>query len=125
MNINTIFVIGIITMMVMTSCTSTIRTIKGAEIDKIKVGEQVTIYEDSGEKSTLLVMDITDAGIVGQYRQRGNLVTVPRNGIEYVQVERTDYVKSAGAGVGIVLGAGLIFAFGLFLFGAMAGLGMG
>ena len=117
MNFKTIAITGIIAVMADTSCTS-IRTFEEPTISSIDTGELATIYEDSGRISRMIVKDITDTEVIGQYRPNGRLVSVERQDIELVQVERIDTIKSAAEGVGGFVVAA--FTMIVDIFGALA-----
>lgn len=86
-------------LMVTTGCTS-IRSFEGSGLEKLKPGELVTVYETSGRVTKLYLSIITDKEIIGQYQPGGQTVSIPRNNIESIEVARTDYAKSAVAGIG-------------------------
>ncbi|MBD3646639.1 MAG: hypothetical protein HUJ31_04100 [Pseudomonadales bacterium] len=121
MNYYHLFVMTMVALsMGLSGCTS-IRTLEGEKLQKIKLGEQVTIYEKDGRVTKLTVSKVTPDEIKGQLYPGGGMVTVAIDDIEDVQVERTDYVKSAAAGVGAAVGlaAAAIIGF-IMLLGAAA-----
>lgn len=89
-----------------TGCTS-VQTMQGANLERLKVGDRVTVTENSGQTSIVVIADITESDISGHYYQTGRAVSIPRSNILSADVERPDYVKSAALGVGgfLILGA--------------------
>jgi len=92
-------ILGLTMILLTTGCTST-RSMEGDRIERLKVGEDVTVYENSGRVSKLTLANITPDEIAGQYLGNGQTITMPREEIREIEVERIDYVKSAAAGVG-------------------------
>ena len=109
----TIAITGIIAMIAVTSCTS-MRIFEEPTISSIDTGELATIYEDSGRISRMIVKDITDTKVIGQYRPNGRIVSVERQDIVLVQVERIDILKSTAAGVGGFVIAAFTKVVGIF-----------
>jgi len=106
-------------LMTTTGCTS-IRSFEGARFERLKLGELATVYETSGRVSKLYISGITDEEISGQYHAGGQIVSIPRSDIDSVEVERTDYAKSAVAGVGGVVVAAAAVVVGFFMLLVMA-----
>jgi hypothetical protein len=106
-------------MMTTTGCTS-IRSFEGSRVERLKLGELATVYETSGRVSRLYISAISDEEIRGQYYPGGEIVSIPRNDIDSIEVERTDYAKSAVAGVGGVVVAAAALVVGFFMLLVMA-----
>jgi len=106
-------------LMTTTGCTS-IRSFEGPRLERLKLGELATVYETSGRVSKLYISAITDEEISGQYHQGGQTVSIPRSDIDSIEVERTDYAKSAGAAVGGAVVAVVVVAVGSVVLLAMA-----
>lgn len=107
-------------LMITTGCTS-IRSFEGTRLERLKLGELATIYEASGRVSKLYISAITDEEIRGQYHPGGAIVSISRSDIDSIEVERTDYAKSAVAGVGGVVVAAAALVVGFLMLIIMAG----
>jgi len=107
MIIKNVIISTLVLALLTTGCTS-IRTIDGPDLDRLRTGEIVTIHKHSGQISRLVVGEITESEVRGTRYGNSSLVSIDRNDISAVEVERVDYAKSAAAGVGGVIGAAAV-----------------
>lgn len=106
--------------LVLSGCTSN-RSLAGTKITgQVRVGELATIYEKNGRISKINVSGVSDDAITGYYNG-GEKVTFGIADIDYIRVERTDLVKSAFAGAGILVGAVAAALLGLMVLFVAAG----
>jgi hypothetical protein len=107
MIIKHVIVCALVLALLTTGCTS-IRTLDGPYLDRLNTGEIVTIYKHAGQVSRLTVREVTESEIIGTRYGSSVPVSINRNDISAVEVERVDYAKSVAAGVGGVIGAAAV-----------------
>ena len=79
-----------------TACTS---AVKPEEIDRIRIGEMVTVREYDGSVHRIRVTEIAEDSITGDYNGNMWSVTIPNERI--LEIEVIDYVKSAAGALSL------------------------
>lgn len=99
MKTRTVICLSLICMLFTTSCTS-MRTVDGPAVDRLRVGEVTDVHHSDGRVSRIVIEEVRETDIVGTLVGTSNGISIPRSEIASFEVERIDIVKSAAAGVG-------------------------
>ena len=81
-----------------------------ATVDKLRVGDSVSLTTIDGAAHNLTVVEINDRVLRGVSCEDCSAIAIPITGIDSLYVERTNVVKSAGAGAGVILTIVIVLA---------------